>query len=275
MSLILFFVCNYIEPDYDMEFVLLSIPLSIGEVLNLQMSGIPVFAGTGVGWYLSSMVISLMILHPLVVNLGDKFTKTVVPVVAILLLGFIWMDYGTLNDPGLWLGFGYKGLLRGFADICLGIFVFNCSKHLSLVNIKKKSRKLFMLLDIFGLVITASIIIFCKLPSSYQTLYEVVYVLILTSWMIILFSRLGVDYDKVDMPKMDKISTFICKYSLCLFLCHYWWFTNINTLLVDEPLDFKIVISIICVLLSSLLCMYLARMFIVLKKKVVRVIVED
>ena len=93
---------------------------ALPDIFGLQMLGAPMFAATGVAWYISAMFAVSFLIYPILCRKRELFSRYIGPASAVLILG--WLDYMTasLNDPGEWMQFAYKGLLRGYADMALG-----------------------------------------------------------------------------------------------------------------------------------------------------------
>lgn len=71
----------------------------------------------GPTWYLSSMVLAMGLLYPLLKRCG---VTALLVGAALCILGCIIVETGTLASPYEWMGFTYKGNLRAFADLALG-----------------------------------------------------------------------------------------------------------------------------------------------------------
>ena len=107
--------------------LLLSIP-----TFSLTFNGLTSQIGLYVGntWFLSSLVIASFILFPLLLQSFDVFSKIVLPIVALVCLSYLGAN-DLFHSWNKWLGWTYSGLLRGIADIALGISMYPLSNYLS------------------------------------------------------------------------------------------------------------------------------------------------
>ena len=105
-----------------------------GEGSLLFMAGIGSTTFNAVMWYLSSMLISMAILYPLIRKYPDNMTKIILPVAVILMLGYLYQNYGTLRSPTQWIGFTYKGNIRAISEISMGVIGYE-------IDVYKRQRK--------------------------------------------------------------------------------------------------------------------------------------
>ncbi|MBR2717087.1 MAG: acyltransferase family protein, partial [Oscillospiraceae bacterium] len=95
----------------------------IWDLLFLRAAGLGRASGdtaVGAAWYLSAMLLGMLLLYPLLLRFRDRFLRLMAPAAAILLYGWFFAAHGhlyfTLNfENGICLG-----LLRGIAGLCLG-----------------------------------------------------------------------------------------------------------------------------------------------------------
>ena len=75
-------------------------------------------------WYISSMLICMAILYPLLRRWPEMMSKVALPLIAALLLGFLWKNCHSVLNPTFWMGFTYKGNIRAFAELSLGMMTY-------------------------------------------------------------------------------------------------------------------------------------------------------
>lgn len=89
-------------------------------------------------WYLSAMLISMAVIFPILLKDRDSFCRFKAPVIAAVLLLFLVFYTGSLRDPSeMIFKYLYKGLIRGFAEICLGCFCYDAHLTLKRAHISK------------------------------------------------------------------------------------------------------------------------------------------
>ncbi|MBO6084636.1 MAG: hypothetical protein J6O90_06120, partial [Candidatus Methanomethylophilaceae archaeon] len=83
------------------------------------------FYNGDITWYLSSLMISTAILYPILKRSRLVFPRFIAPAIGVVLIIMILVETGAINAPNhVTYGFIKKGLLRGIAEMCLGIFIF-------------------------------------------------------------------------------------------------------------------------------------------------------
>ncbi len=94
------------------------------EIFGLQMTGIAGYIATGVTWYLSALYLMEFILYPLLCKKYELFAKYLAPLIVIMLSGYLCVSTNTISNPGEWMGFAYKGLLRSMIGISAGVVAY-------------------------------------------------------------------------------------------------------------------------------------------------------
>ena len=81
-------------------------------------------------WYLSTMLIAVFILYPMLVKNYDFSVKLLFPMIAMLTIGYIYVNYQTLNIWEVWEGAIYIGVIRAIGEIALGCCICPVSSWL-------------------------------------------------------------------------------------------------------------------------------------------------
>ncbi|MBR3187958.1 MAG: acyltransferase [Lachnospiraceae bacterium] len=84
----------------------------------------------GCTWYLSSMLIALVVAYPLCRRFYKAYTLFIAPVLCAVLLGAIIVFTGSLGDIDDWFFFTYKTNIRAFAEISMGATAFEISRRM-------------------------------------------------------------------------------------------------------------------------------------------------
>jgi len=101
------------------------------ELVLVRMTGVYTGGVDGATWYLSSMLLCMAILYPLIKRYPDYMGKVGVWLIALLLLGYMCQTDGHPRSPGKWLGYVFKGNLRAMAELCLGIGCWHIEQNLA------------------------------------------------------------------------------------------------------------------------------------------------
>ena len=180
-------------------------------VLFLNMSGLPNYNIIGSSWYLSAMLLCMMIIYPIFRKNKNLFINVIAPLAAIFLYGYIMQESGYVGAPEDWYGIMYKGVIRGFAGISLGCVAYNISEWLKQKNISKQMSFLLSLYEtlcILGVIL----IMGYKLPEKGST---ALVFLFFTSFIIIA-SKTAV----INKIYQYGIFQFAGKLSMAIFLIH-------------------------------------------------------
>ena len=107
---------------------------AIPSLFLIQMTGIRGKPLNHIEWYLSSMLIAILIVYFLCRLNFKVVTRYVAPVISVLLLLWMWRSghslTGVTKEMKLFSGmFIYKGNIRAIAEIFLGAFVYSFGKY--------------------------------------------------------------------------------------------------------------------------------------------------
>lgn len=163
VSLIFLLVVNYEDVNSFLNMIVKVIP----NFLFIQRSGLEVKDVLGVEWYISEMLFAMLILYPICKKYYDRFTRTVAPVVSVLIIGYLIKTTGTLGGSTAWSVLVSKTLLRAIAEICAGVFVFEVARNINKLNFSKKDKSLLTLLEIVSYGMIFAFIIW-DFPESFS-----------------------------------------------------------------------------------------------------------
>ena len=101
----------------------------IPQLLLLSMAGLAgssegLWDYVGTGWYVSAMVLSILIIYPMMRKGKTFFSAGIAPAIALLGYGFIVFKYNFLGVVNQRSSFIYDGLVRAVAGMCLGSFCY-------------------------------------------------------------------------------------------------------------------------------------------------------
>lgn len=209
LSLIMIFIIDYIVNKYTLVHAVKLLIGSIPEIFFLQMTGIPVTYINRFDWYISVMMICIAIIYPLCKKYYKTFVTLVAPLFAILILGYLGYNYSSLTGVTVWVGFTYKGMLRGLAEILLGTtayYIANKLSELKLKKIKQVFLTLFEALTYLGVLI----IVMCTFKSEYEF-----------TALILLFIGITLTYSQITYSKNifnNNLFNYLGKLSLPIYL---------------------------------------------------------
>lgn len=209
------FVVVYLAENRPGLHAAISIPIKtfFSDILFLRMTGIEFSVGVGYGWYISSMLIGLLILYPL---LRIKQNNMLLLTIGLLSLGYIKLSTGTLF-PNFFekISFTYAGNFIAIGGLSLGASI-------SAVEIKSK-----VILKNSN-AITLALLVICfycfNTPFSPSDIPHTMDTLCLTSIFLLILVTTGCKKDSRERdpenPHWQRICLFLGRLSLPLYLIH-------------------------------------------------------
>lgn len=173
-------------------------------------------------WYISSMLLSMAIIYPIIRRYGKLAANVILPVVALLILAYMSLNYYSIRDPHAWMGVTLKGNLRAFAEISLGALCYHFTEKLKRINFTFLSRLLLTGIE-FG--IYALVLLYMTTQSDY--LKDIMFLALLCVAVCISFAHIGV----VDKLLDNKLFYFLGKFSLPLYLSHNFFACYLSKLI--------------------------------------------
>lgn len=91
------------------------------------------YTGLYVGntWYLSAMIIAILLLYPLLLKEYTFSTAIVFPFISVFSLGYLYKTHGSICMTFEWNGIFLGGVLRAVAEIALGASLCRLTEYLT------------------------------------------------------------------------------------------------------------------------------------------------
>lgn len=216
--LIIYLICWYhttgsnIAADEGVDVMLRGLFSLIPNMAFLSMSGILMDETLlMITWYISAMLLSMLIIYPLLRHYGKNYTLIAAPAVSLLLMGFMYHTSGDLyKGVTRFLVFMPQGLMRAFIAINLGCIAYELSLKLRKACLTLLSRTL----------LTVSVILLCLITfliMEYGTEHECYTLTLLYPILIgILFSGKITGNELLN----NRLSTYLGKASLYRYFYH-------------------------------------------------------
>lgn len=187
----------------------------IFDILFLGMSGIKTYPVVNASWYLSAMLICMIVIYPLTRKYRDKFIYIIAPIISILLLGYLSRNFGNLNQYNNNFTLVYTGLIRAFAEISLGVIIYAIVEKLQQIKFTKFSQLLISALNL-------CLLVFILFGSTVIESSNFDYVLLLAIALLVslTFAKVGLIANLKIFNA--KLFTFLGKLSLVIYLNHMW-----------------------------------------------------
>lgn len=226
--------------------------LSFHELTLLNMTGMGVVSVNAPTWYLSSMLLGMLILFPLVRKKPETMSNIVLPVLILLVLGGLSGNKTSPRNPTDWMSITYKGNLRAFAEMSIGVCIYPLVEKLKSVKISAFGR---VLLTILEYVCYVSLIEYMRLYDASRRDYYYLFVYVIA--ILISFSEQGIDTKLFQ----TRIFSWLGKFSFALYLGHHCWSKHLNAILPAEiPFQKRFVIYSVCAALSAAVIMVLSAL---------------
>ena len=127
---------------------------SLWEILLLREIGFRnEFWFLDVAWYISAMLIVMLIFYPLIRKNMNLFCKVIAPIISLFLFGYLSKTYGSVIVLDGWTGFFYNSLIRAAAEISLGCICYAVCRTLRKRSFTKLSKTLLAFLELFGYLV--------------------------------------------------------------------------------------------------------------------------
>lgn len=186
----------------------------IWEPIFIHMAGFGRSRVNGVDWYISVMLLCMLVIYPLCRRFFSVFTRIAAPTCALFLLGYLCYATKSIMTPTGYMGFVYKGVIRGFAEICIGAALYPLIQWLMGLRLTRFAKAGVSLAE------TAlwTVIIGYMAFSDYAT-YDFVVILLIGAAVVLAFSHQGLFAARFDTP----LCAWLGRFSLSLYLGHVYW----------------------------------------------------
>lgn len=225
----------------------------------LQSYGYPTESATGVIWYLSSMFFGIWLIYPLARAKTNLFSKYLAPMISIVCTGFLIKNFDGLNVPDTYVfGIVCTGNIRSVSMMSLGFCIYQIANAPSTQNMINAHKIKFSVLEF---VLYFSAIYYTCLNKKNMGAYDSFFVLVIGIALCISLSG------RTAAAKLlnNKLSNALGKFSVALFLNHFYWVRNIEVffsrigfeaeeaVMYLSGLIFSIVTALIVMILTDLI----------------------
>ncbi len=222
---------------------------SIFEVLLLQRGGVGENAVNSVIWYVQSMLLCFMFLYPLARKFPELCKRLLFPLIALLAIGWLMMNFENLRRPTDWIGFTFKSNVRTLGALCLGSVCYTVTQWL------KTFRFSAFFSTVLAFVKWACWVIIIQYLCDDDVSLDDYHLLVMAIAVILTFSQQCIDTRLFQNP----VSVWLGKLSLPLYLNHVYWAKYLPDLLPDTLSDKKLmVIYVGCSLMTTAFVMLLS-----------------
>ena len=197
------------------------------------------------------MIISMMVIYPCIKKYGKNYIYIVSPLIVVFIAGYISRTYGNLKTPMTWNGIMYIGLLRAFFELNLGAILYEIVRKIKKYNFTKASKIILTIIENIGFI---SIFVITNIDNADKK-YDFIALLIISISIMIAFSENSVLYKYMN----NKFIYYLEKLSLPIYLNHMWIITVIKRIFIDFTYIQKLIITIICTIIVSMVILFLVE----------------
>ena len=239
--------------EYQLKNILEHFVQSFWELLLVTETGLRLFLANSVSWYLSAMLLGMLILYPLMKKYKDTFFYIIAPVGFIFMMGITHQEFNGLASPHVWTGLFYKGMLRAVMELLLGCICFKFGTFLSKIDFNYKGKICVSIIE-WGAYLIAILYMF----SYGGTKYDWIILFVLGIAISLTYSETGI------MNKYIRSNTFslLGEYSFSLYLGHGFWSHKMNYLFPNMSYFERMPIYLLISLVTGGIIMYLSKMII-------------
>lgn len=220
---------------------------SVPEFFFLQKFGFTYTNVDVIEWYISAMLIAILVVYPLAFRFYSMFSRVIAPVGSLWVLGILMYNYGTFSDQDLWLGFGYACVFRAIAEISLGVCAFEFSRIISYNDHSEKARNLLTALEAFGFILAIGYSI-----SSYNKTYDIHVLIFMAVSVALSFSGLT----KGTEAFSKRWIFFLGRMSLPIYLCQLIGMAIVNKFILAPPTGVRSLLVVVITVIVAFPCQY-------------------
>ncbi len=161
--------------------------LSVPEVFLVQMGGMQPIRINNNDWYLSAMLLCSLFIYPLLRKMKTSYSRVLAPLFCFFIYGVLYQTTGSLTPTNVMVGPFFKGTLRAFAGMNLGVFSYEICRALDKTELDKLKTALVRAAEV---VIYAAVLVTISMNFGAEVFFGVTMLLALA--VSITFSRYSV-----------------------------------------------------------------------------------
>lgn len=220
----------------------------------IQMTGIMGSPLNHIEWYLSAMLIAILIVYPLCRLHFKIFTRYIAPVASVGLLVWMCCEYPSLTGVtrAMYIGpdaFIYKGLIRAVAEIMLGTFVYSLGKYALAPLAEKAGKPVRIVLTVVEWIMYVAAVVITLLTLPYGWEYGALAVI----FAGVTLSYSGLTYSGAWFD--NSVSYFLGKITLPVYLSQLSAIYLVNYYLPDAAPGMKVWSALVLTAVSSAITM--------------------
>lgn len=239
------FVFTMIAQRADIQTVASLFASGFQEGFLLYATGLVATSTNAATWYLSSMLLCMAILYPLIRKYPKAMKYYVMPLCALLLWGWMRAEDRTTRNPTYWMGLTYKGNIRALCELQLGAVLYYINQKFKNVYFTKFGKLILTVIE-WGCYIAAILYMYFRVASR----KDILFITLLCIAVMITFSGKAF---YVQGKTLGMVFTVLGKFSFPLYLCHSFYAARLNNIL---PAAFtnnqRMAVYLVCAFVTAL-----------------------
>ena len=225
---------------------------SVFELTLLRNAGYDVARVLPQAWYLSAMILVMFLLYPLYALNKKRFEYYIAPMIALLILGYLFFTTESLLNPSKEMFFTYKGNLRALAEICLGVVCYNFYRKLKEVEFTRFGAVVMAGIELFGYIFA---ILYMQYYKKFPNHIQFTVLFFLAVSITVSFSEKSVISPLFD----NKFCNLLGRYSLYPFLMYSMFAETLPVIFPNMRMKYLIIVYIVLTFGASAIVMALHR----------------
>lgn len=226
--------------------------MSVFELMFVNQTGLMGFRSNKVTWYLSAMLLAMLVLYPVLIKTRKTFIYLIALILALFIYGYLYKSGAEgLSAPSHWNGHFTNGFLRAAAGISLGCISYGIVDKIKDIKLTVLGTWLVTMIEAgcYGFVSYASLV-------SLHSDFDYALVVFLLAGVTITFSR------KSYSPRLfqHKCFTWLGVFSFDLFLSHSYWSHAVLKMFPQATYWEILPYYLVIVLATALFVMYVSKL---------------
>lgn len=205
------FIILHLPNSFQFKILLKDAINSVWPFFFVNMTGLNGYETVGATWYISAMLLTMLMIYPLMRRNKNLYVWAIAPLVTLFAYGFLAQSENFIGPSNKWSGILYLGILRAAAGLSLGCLCYGIVQKLAKINFTLLSKIWLTIVEIGGYI--ASLVL---MQIRYVDQLDFIIVLVLAVAIILSFSGKTYTHSVFD----SKWFSWTADFSLALYLCH-------------------------------------------------------
>lgn len=130
---------------------------SLPAFFRINITGMFSYDPIGPAWYISAMLLVMLLLYPLARSHANMFNCAIAPFLALFIYGYISKTRGNIGAATVWIGLMNVGVLRAVAGLSLGCACFEINRKFSALRLTNAAKTLLTVVEGFCYIVPLAV----------------------------------------------------------------------------------------------------------------------